>query len=71
MNPLDADLLKASPQLGKQILEIDWDTGEVTDLEPYIRRLLQRLDAAEKIAGSYSKADPSFSYQNPFVKSST
>ena len=39
-------------KLGKQRVEIDWDTDEIVDLDPYIKRILERLDMAErKLAG--------------------
>ena len=37
-------------KIGKQRLEIDWDTGDVTDLDPYLAHLFFRLDEARTTA---------------------
>lgn len=46
-----------SPQIGKQWLEIDWDTGEVVDLEPYLVRLFGRLAELEAEVARYRRVD--------------
>lgn len=46
--------LRDSIELGKQRLEIDWDTGEVVDLDPILQRLLERLASTARLeAGNH------------------
>jgi fructose-1,6-bisphosphatase/sedoheptulose 1,7-bisphosphatase-like protein len=42
--------------LGKQRFELDWDTGEVIDLDPYLKRLIERLASTAKMVAQDHEA---------------